>query len=173
MIITSRYWDWGDFATGLMVEIFERYKEALPFLLRRTGQTDWVTAALLSEMLGDLPLALAQAAAYVASRGITLAEYLELFEARRAELWQDESAPEAYPEPMAWSLSMEQLEAESPAKAHFSARPSPARGDRAGFLLDTLLARGGSDPRRPNPVSRKGLYLGIGSCEALCVRKTT
>lgn len=119
VIITSRYWDWGDVAEGLGVEVFDREEEAVPFLLRRTSQADRSAAAVLSEALGDLPLALAQAAAYIASAGITLAEYLEVFEARRAELWQDEAAPESYPEPVAtaWSLSMEQMEAEAPAAA--------------------------------------------------------
>ena len=119
VIITSRYTDWGGVAHSLTVSVFDQQEEAVPFLLRRTAQEDATAAAALSAALGELPLALAQAAAYIASTGITLAAYLDLFEARRTELWADESAPDAYPEPVgtAWSLSMEQMRQEAPAAA--------------------------------------------------------
>lgn len=60
--------------------------DAVAFLLKRTGQKDGATAAVLAEELGHLPLALEQAAAYVAARGLTLAGYLERFRAQRLEV---------------------------------------------------------------------------------------
>lgn len=118
VIVTSRYQDWLGKVRELVVEVFER-EESVRFLERRTGQVDEGVADALADALGDLPLALAQAAAYIASTGITLAEYLALFEARRAALWGEESAPEAYPEPVAtaWDLSMNALAEEVPAAA--------------------------------------------------------
>lgn len=61
-----------------------------------------------------MPLALAQAAAYIASTGDTLAEYTELFETRRAELWEEEDAPGDYPRPVGatWSLAMDAVKKE-------------------------------------------------------------
>lgn len=74
VIITSRYWDWGDVAHSLGVEVFDREEEAVTFLLRRISQADRSAAAALSDALGDLQLALAQAATYIASTGIALVE---------------------------------------------------------------------------------------------------
>ncbi len=111
VIITSRYWDWGEVAEGLGVEVFDRDTESVPFLLRRTSQADEAAAQRLADALGNLPLALAQAAAYIASTGDTIAEYTELFETRRDELWGEEEAPGDYPKPVGatWSLAMDEL----------------------------------------------------------------
>lgn len=120
VIITSRYWDWGDVASGLGVEVFDRDTESVPFLLRRTSQSDEAAAKRLADTLGNLPLALAQAAAYIASTGDSLAEYTELFETRRDELWAEEEivlweeekkAPGDYPVPVGatWSLAMDEV----------------------------------------------------------------
>ncbi len=116
VIITSRYWDWGDVANGLGVEVFERDTESVPYLLRRTSQTDEAAARLLADALGNLPLALAQASTYIASTGTTLTGYTALFESRRDELWQQEKPPEAYPATVAvtWSLAIEEMAKESP-----------------------------------------------------------
>ncbi len=65
------------------------------FLLKRTGQKDGEAAAQLAEILGDLPLALEQAGAYIDASGITFKDYLDLFRNRRQELWQEETSPEA------------------------------------------------------------------------------
>ncbi len=115
VIITSRYWDWGEVASGLGVEVFERDTESVPFLLRRTSQTDVAAARVLADALGNLPLAQAQASTYIATRGTTLAEYTELFETRRDSLWQRESPPDVYTETVSatWSLAMEEIEREA------------------------------------------------------------
>lgn len=85
------------------------------FLLERTEETDGEAAALLAEELGHLPLALEQAAAYIEASGETLAGYLELFRARRQELWAEERRPADYPETVAttWLISFEEAERES------------------------------------------------------------
>jgi NB-ARC domain len=60
--------------------------ESISFLLSRTGETDRAAANALAEELGDLPLALAQAGAYIEETGRPLAEYLMLFRQRPAAL---------------------------------------------------------------------------------------
>jgi hypothetical protein len=85
-IITSLNPNWGGTVKTLPVDVFSR-DESIDFLLSRTGQKGGADA--LSEALGDLPLALEQAGAYILATKITLADYLELFQTRRNELWKD------------------------------------------------------------------------------------
>ena len=59
---------------------------AADFLVSRTGDADQVAARELAGLLGGLPLALEQAAAYVQATGTTLARYLLLFRDRQAKL---------------------------------------------------------------------------------------
>ncbi|MBO0803218.1 MAG: tetratricopeptide repeat protein [Nocardiopsaceae bacterium] len=59
---------------------------AVSFLVSRTGSTDRAAAADLADELGGLPLALAQAAAYMQATAMSMRAYLELFRARQADL---------------------------------------------------------------------------------------
>ena len=59
---------------------------AAGFLISRTGDPDRTAARDLAGMLGGLPLALEQAAAYIQATGMTLAGYLSLFRDRAADL---------------------------------------------------------------------------------------
>jgi hypothetical protein len=59
---------------------------AADFLVNRTGNLDRVAAGELAAVLGGLPLALEQAAAYMQATGTPLAGYLPLFRARQADL---------------------------------------------------------------------------------------
>jgi tetratricopeptide (TPR) repeat protein len=116
VIITSRNPLWGGVAKRLPAEVFKR-AESIEFLGKRTGQEDKKAADALADELGDLPLALEQAGAYIETTGIALTEYQELFQSRRKELWVDESHPPDYPDSVAttWSLSMEQVSQETQA----------------------------------------------------------
>jgi tetratricopeptide (TPR) repeat protein len=98
--------------------VFDR-AESIEFLCRRTGQEDKEAADALADELGDLPLALEQAGAYIETTGISLTEYQELFQSRRKELWRDESHPPDYHDSVAttWSLAMEQVSQETQAAA--------------------------------------------------------
>ncbi|NVL93610.1 MAG: tetratricopeptide repeat protein, partial [Desulfobacterales bacterium] len=118
VLVTSRNPAWRGLASPLTVQVWER-PESVAFLLKRTGQTDEAAADALAEALGDLPLALAQAGAYVDATRTTLADYLELFQSRRTELWEDERPPLDYPHTVAttWSLAMDQIGKDSPASA--------------------------------------------------------
>ncbi len=114
-LVTSRRPDWNPFAKAIPVEVFKR-DESLSFLrkyLEIAGDDQAVTT--LCEELGDLPLALEQAAAYVKSTGTTVGRYLCLFRSRRHDLWEKEHPPHGYPHTVTttWSLSMERTRQES------------------------------------------------------------
>ncbi|NTW54887.1 MAG: tetratricopeptide repeat protein [Chlorobaculum sp.] len=110
VLITSRNPDWKSVVTPLPVEVWER-NESVAFLLKRTGRTDEAGADALVEALGDLPLALEQAAAYCDTKKKSFADYLTLFNTRRAELWNREKAPDGYEKTVAttWGLAFEEI----------------------------------------------------------------
>ena len=77
---TSREYDWEENGwKGISVGVFSR-KESINYLLTVTGSQDRDTADAIAERLGDLPLAIAQAAATAHNEQWTLASY-----ARRLE----------------------------------------------------------------------------------------
>ncbi|TNJ39354.1 tetratricopeptide repeat protein [Chlorobaculum thiosulfatiphilum] len=110
VLITSRNPDWKSVGNPLQIEVWER-SESVEFLLKRTGRTDDAGADALAEALGDLPLALEQAAAYCDNKKKSFADYLTLFNTRRAELWNREKAPDGYHDTVAttWSLAFEEI----------------------------------------------------------------
>jgi tetratricopeptide (TPR) repeat protein len=118
VLVTSRNPHWRALASPLTVKVMER-TESVAFLLKRTGQTDEAAAGQLAEALGDLPLALAQAGAYVSQTGTTFPAYLDLFQSRRTELWQKERPPLDYPATVAttWDLAFHQVQRASPTGA--------------------------------------------------------
>ncbi len=76
-------------------------------------EADLHKAREISKMLGDLPLALAQAGAYIEKTRCGLMGYIERYQVRRTKLLQDDSGLTAdHPEPIAttWSLSFDKLE---------------------------------------------------------------
>jgi tetratricopeptide (TPR) repeat protein len=115
IIITSRNQVYGDVAESLPVAKWER-EESKAFLAKRTLRNDPAGADAIAEELGDLPLALAQAAAYMEATGESYAGYLKLFQERRQAIWAHEKAPREHPEPVeiTWTLSMEKAEAAAP-----------------------------------------------------------
>ena len=109
VLITSRDPNWGGVARPLPVQEFPR-DQSVEFLLKRTGQSDEEAADTLAEALGDLPLALEQVGAYIEETGITLANYLELFQVRSGELLS-RGRPPGYQATVAttWEISLQQL----------------------------------------------------------------
>ncbi|OGP74033.1 MAG: hypothetical protein A2Y80_01030 [Deltaproteobacteria bacterium RBG_13_58_19] len=141
MLVTSRNPHWQSLAQPVSVPVWPR-EEAVQFLLRRTGQTDAGAAQRLAESLGDLPLSLEQAGAYIAETGISLADYGELFQNRRDDLWGEEKAPLDYQHTVAttWSLTLDQVRQEAPEGAdllNLSSFLGPE--DIPLFLLETEI----------------------------------
>ncbi|MER5220776.1 FxSxx-COOH system tetratricopeptide repeat protein [Streptomyces flaveus] len=114
ILVTSRNRRWGLVGGSLEVDVFTR--EESKELLRRSGpalQDD--EADQLAEALGDLPLALEQAAAWRAETGMPASEYLRLFESKRTELLEVAPPPDyQLPVAAAWNVSLDHLETRSP-----------------------------------------------------------
>ena len=88
---------------------------AAGFLVNRTGDPDRQAARDLADVLGGLPLALEQAAAYMQATGDTLAGYLALFRQRRAGLLA-RGEPTGYSKTVAstWALAFDRLQHTAP-----------------------------------------------------------
>jgi len=111
VIITSRNPHWAGIARPLAVQVWQR-SESVQFLLSRTRQQDSAAADALAAALGDLPLALEQAAAYMEQTGRSSSEYLTLFQERQAELLSRPGAPARYEATVAttWEISFQEIE---------------------------------------------------------------
>lgn len=142
VLITSRNQEWKTFCKPLSVEVWNR-NEAIAFLHKRTGQTDEQAADELAEALGDLPLALEQAAAYIDTRTKTYREYLKLFNSRRKELWEREEAPDGYPDTIAttWSLAFDEIKSVPMAEIMLSLCSMVAPDTIPKTLLEKALAQ--------------------------------
>ncbi len=118
VLITSRNPQWEDIAGCLEVRVFER-AESIALLNKRGPALDPEDADRLAEALGDLPLAIEQAAAWRAQTGMPVAEYLRLFEDKRGDLLY-EGAPHLYPESVAtaWNVSLDRIEQTNPEALH-------------------------------------------------------
>lgn len=90
VVVTSRWAAWRQRARPVRVGVFDR-GESVQFLARRTrvGTDLAPTAGLerVAELVGDLPLALDEAAGYVAQTGIDLDPYLDLLTTRARDLF--------------------------------------------------------------------------------------
>ena len=106
VLITSRNEQWSTIIIPLEIKVWNR-EESVAFLNKRTGQHDDKAANGIAAALGDLPLALEQAAAYCRTMHISYVTYLELFKTRRKELWKAEQRPYDYPSTVAttWELA--------------------------------------------------------------------
>lgn len=115
IIITSRNPDWAEVARPLEVTLFER-AESKALLRSRGPEITEEEADALADKLGDLPLAIAQAAAWRAETGMPVSEYLRVFDEKVAEIL-DVSAPNDYEVSLAaaWNVSLDQLEFRNPA----------------------------------------------------------
>lgn len=85
VIITSRDQAWRRLARPIPVPSLTR-AESVAYVVERSGDPDAVAASELAELLGDLPLALQQACAYVEQTGMTVPDYVRLYRGRQAEL---------------------------------------------------------------------------------------
>lgn len=79
VIITSSDAILENVATTIAVEPLKR-SESIQFLQKRTGIEDGTSSDALAEVLGDLPMALEMAGAYISSTGITISEYLKIYQ---------------------------------------------------------------------------------------------
>ena len=114
VIVTSRNQNWESLTKSLEVLVFERL-ESVKFLLGRTDQRDAKVAEALAKALGDLPLALEQAGAYIKETGVSFEGYLKRFQEKRNEILRY-GKPDTYPETIAttWEISVKAASKETP-----------------------------------------------------------
>lgn len=120
VIITSRNPNWDSIARPFPLRPMKRV-DSVQFLLNRTGQKKPDTAVgVLAQALGDLPLAMEQAAACIERTRIDFNGYLKRFETHWAELLGQVRTSGEYPDSveMTWEISFRQLQEEAPNSAN-------------------------------------------------------
>jgi MinD-like ATPase involved in chromosome partitioning or flagellar assembly/tetratricopeptide (TPR) repeat protein len=117
VLLTSRNRAWSDHARSLPVDVFTR-GESVTHLRHRVESITAEEADQVAEILGDLPLAVATAGAWLAETGVSVSDYLLELE-RRGPRTLSISQLADYPEPVArtWDLSLNRLQEQSPAAA--------------------------------------------------------
>ena len=100
VIVTTRNQDWSSEGPSLEVDVFTR-QESITMLTNRTrdGAEEGIVAAEADELagrLGDLPLALEQAAAWYLATRMPIPEYISLLDSHTKELL-NEGKPANYP----------------------------------------------------------------------------
>src|SRR6266487_4248034 len=139
VVITSRHRDWADHATSLQVDVFSR-QESITHLRKRVPTMAEAEAGQVAELLGDLPLAVATAGAWLAETGVSVFSYMLELQRRAPHALALRQLAE-YPQTVAetWGLSLTLLRDRSPA----AARPSrgidnPGTWDRFRMLWPHL-----------------------------------
>ena len=114
IVVTSRNAQWGNIARTVEIDLFTR-QESTELLRRRGGEISDLDADHLAEALGDLPLAIEQAATWRAQTGMPVPEYLQLLRDNRTELLEV-GGPGEYQAPVAaaWNVPLKQLRTEHP-----------------------------------------------------------
>ena len=99
---------WGGVANSIVVNRFSR-QESIAFLRNRTGQHESESVDALSEAVGDLPFALAQAASYIDAAAISIPTYVDRFRKYSNRLLR--------PVETTWALSFDRLRRDAPGAA--------------------------------------------------------
>lgn len=109
ILVTSRDMDWSRVTRVLEVDVFER-PESIAFLRNRNPELTEAEADRLAAALGDLPVAIEQAAAWRAATGMPVDEYLGLLESKRIEVLDASPSPD-YRKSVAaaWQVSLDRL----------------------------------------------------------------
>ncbi len=152
VLITSRLRKWPPGFQKQELGVLSR-EEAVQFLLQRTegersrSGEDAEQADRLAEILGGLPLALEQAAAYIGHHQTTFAKYLESWEKEREEVlaWHDEDMQ--YPASVAttWQTTLRQLTPKAAALLRLTAFLAPEPIPSAMFEGGEEFVEGGGE----------------------------
>ncbi len=164
ILVTSRNPNWDEAARPLRVDVFDR-AESVELLRKRIRELTDEDADKLAAALGDLPLAVAQAASWLAETGMPAQEYLRLFEEKRAELLST-SPPAGYdlPVQVAWDVSLDRLAETNPSAmrllqvwSFFAPEQIPRQIFRGGRAVTTVpdLDAALRDPIRLNEAIRQ------------------
>ena len=150
VLITSRERGWDEIAAPVEVDVLTR-AESIEMLRRRVPELTHADADRLGAELGDLPLALAQAAGFMVDTGTQASQYLSLLQTCAGQLL-DQGAPGSYPRSLAaaTALTADRLAERDPAAADLASlcaylAPEPVPeylfAGAAGLLPGELAAR--------------------------------
>ncbi|MEU8243406.1 FxSxx-COOH system tetratricopeptide repeat protein [Actinoplanes missouriensis] len=116
VLITSRRRDWYEVAEPISVDVLS-HAESMA-MLKRGPAAEAPDVGGLARELGGLPLALAQAAGFMAETGMSAGDYLSTL-VQRPHLLLDEGLPASYPAPLTATVTKgaERAEAADPAAA--------------------------------------------------------
>jgi len=99
VLITSRQHGWNEVAAPVEVDVLAR-AESMAILQTRVSGLSGTDAGRLAAELGDLPLAIAQAAGFMADTGMSGDEFLVLLQTRAGQLLA-QGTPGSYPRSLA------------------------------------------------------------------------
>jgi tetratricopeptide (TPR) repeat protein len=151
VLITSRGRDWAEIAAPVEVDVLAR-AESIAILQARVAGLSETHADQLAVQLGDLPLAVAHAAGFMAETGIPAAQYLELLRTQAGHLLAQAAPGSSYPRSLAAATELiaDRLDGEDRAAAQLASlcaflAPEPIPEDLftsvPGKLPDELAAR--------------------------------
>ena len=117
VLVTSRQRGWDEVAAPVEVDVLAR-AESVAILQARVTVLSGADADRLAAELGDLPLAIAQAAGFMADTGIAADEFLGLLRTRAGQLLA-QGAPGSYPQSLAAATGLiaDRLARQDPAAA--------------------------------------------------------
>ncbi|BBC36696.1 hypothetical protein SGFS_079900 [Streptomyces graminofaciens] len=159
ILVTSRNQTWTQHGASLPVDVFLRQESVEHLSLRAPGLTP-EEADKVAEAVGDLPLAVEQAAAWLAETATPVEEYLDLLAEQTTQVLALNTPP-GYPETVAatWNISIAQLKERSPASvrllqlcAFMAAEPISSRLLYSKEMRDEL--------RKVDPKLQDSLMLG-------------
>jgi tetratricopeptide (TPR) repeat protein len=117
VLVTSRNPQWADVAAQLEVNVFNR-EESVALLQRRGRGISASDADELAARLGDLPLAIDQAAAWQSETGMPARDLARMLD-ERIHVLLNENPPTTYPVTVmaTWELAFARLQEQSPGAA--------------------------------------------------------
>jgi transcriptional regulator with XRE-family HTH domain len=120
VLITSRDRGWDEVATPVEIDLLAR-TESIELLRRRMPGLTAAQADRLGAALGDLPLAIAQAAGFMAETGTPASQYLDLLQTHTVPLL-DQGVPGSYLQSLAaaTAVTADRLQARAPAAAELA-----------------------------------------------------
>jgi tetratricopeptide (TPR) repeat protein len=117
VLVTSANPVWSRTTEALEIDVFAR-AESLEYLQRRVASLSSRDASMIAEKLGDLPLAIEHASAWLAETTMSAAGYVARLD-DQFSIAESHSEPLGYPPSVAvtWRLSFDRLRERSPAAA--------------------------------------------------------
>ncbi|WP_264732266.1 tetratricopeptide repeat protein [Wolbachia endosymbiont (group A) of Sphaerophoria taeniata] len=116
IIVTSRNTEWPQGSIGVDVFTPPESELYVKKILGQVSESDRPNIDILAEKLGRLPLALAQACAYIKENKMTISRYLEIYAERKLYLLSHKTLPkDSNHEPVfiTWDITMDAIRNES------------------------------------------------------------